>query len=623
MKIHTIKFLPGKREITVSSGKTLLEAARENGIMVAAPCGGRGLCGGCAVRISLPESLAATEEDRRHLSQEQIDSGFRLACQLKVKSDLTVHLAEKAEMPGAKLELLKVESEDIEPQGVPRKILFTVGVSSLEELNIPLEDALNQAFAPGGSRPVALRVIEEFASLVGQEQKRLTLIAEKDSLIGVEPGDTTGSLLAAAVDIGTTTIALYLCDLIRGKILASSAVTNSQSSYGSDVMSRIGYCAEKPAGLEQLGRLVREDLTGLLDQACAKAGEKAEHVYRWVLVGNTTMQHLFLGLDPSTLGRAPYLPLVNGAVDFIPHSLGLPGARCARGLFLPTVAGHVGADTVAVALAARLENIDNLSLAVDLGTNGEIVLAERGRLLCCSTAAGPAFEGMRITHGMRAESGAIDRFWISSDGEPGFHVIGNGRRARGICGSGLMDIAAGLLKAGIIDQSGWILPPEKIKDSPGAKLKKRLSRGENGQWQFVIDEYKEKGKTSRIILTQQDVRELQLASGAISSGISILLKLAGRSADQVDQLLLTGAFGHFLNPASALAIGLIRGVSLERIQSIGNAAGLGARLAAFSDEEAESACRIASRMKFVELGAHPDWNDEFSESMFFPEIPAH
>jgi len=623
MKSFKVKFLPGKREITVSAGKTLLDAARENRIMLSAPCGGRGLCGGCAVRIAGPAKLPVTEEDRRHLSRQQLDSGFRLACQLQLKSNLTVHLAEQAEMPTAKLELLKLESEDIQPSGVPRKVLFNVRESSLQELNIPLEDALRQAFPPGVKQPVALSVLEEFASLLSQGHKRLTLVTDKDSLIGTEPADTTGKVLGAAVDIGTTTIALYLCDLSRGKVLASSAATNSQSSYGADVMSRIGYCAQEPGGLELLSRLVREDLAGLLRQACSRAGQKVEHVYRWVLVGNTTMQHLFLGLDPSPLGRSPYLPLVNGAVDFNPLLLGLPGAKCARGLFLPTVAGHVGADTVAVALATRLENRDNLSLAIDLGTNGEIVLADRGRLLCCSTAAGPAFEGMRITHGMRAETGAIDRFWISSDGQPGFHVIGRGRRARGICGSGLMDIAAELLRAGVIEPSGWILPPEKIKSKAGDNLKKRLTQAENGQWQFVIDEYKEKGKTSRIVLTQRDVRELQLASGAISSGISILLKLAGRSAGDIDQILLTGAFGHFLNPASAVAVGLIRGVSLERIQSIGNAAGLGARLAVFSEKETESACRIASRMEFVELGAHPDWNDEFSQSMIFPETPAH
>lgn len=623
MKSFTVKFLPGKRKITVSAGKTLLEAARENRIMISAPCGGKGLCGGCAVRIAEPENLPVTEQDRRHLSPEQLDSGIRLACQLQIKSDLTVHLAEEAEMPRAKLELLKVESEDVKPRGVPRKLLFTVREPTLEELNIPLDEALQQAFPPGRRQPVSLPVLEEFASLVSHGHKRLTLISEKDSLIGVEPGDTTGKVLGAAVDIGTTTIALYLCDLVQGKILASSAATNSQISYGSDVMSRISYCAEKPGGLELLSRLVREDLDRLIHQACGQAGEKVEYVYRWALVGNTTMQHLFLGLDPSVLGHVPYLPLVNGAVYFNPCSLGLPGAVCAKGTFLPTVAGHVGADTVAVALATRLENCDNLSLAVDLGTNGEIVLADHGRLICCSTAAGPAFEGMKITHGMRAEPGAIDRFWISANGEPCFHVIGKGRRPRGICGSALMDIAAELLRAGIIDPSGWILPPEKIKGKPGVDLKKRLTQGENGQWQFIIDEYKEKGKTNRIVLTQRDVRELQLASGAISSGIRILLKLAGRTVDQIDQILLTGAFGHFLNPASALAIGLLRGVCLERIQSIGNAAGLGARLAVFSDEETESACRIASRMEFVELGAHPDWNNEFSESMIFPEIPSH
>ncbi|OGG00815.1 MAG: hypothetical protein A3F83_05690 [Candidatus Glassbacteria bacterium RIFCSPLOWO2_12_FULL_58_11] len=455
--------------------------------------------------------------------------------------------------------------------------------------------------------------------MVGEGHPELTLVTEQDRLIGVEPGDTTAQVLGAAVDIGTTTIALYLCDLAAGKVLSGSATANSQAAFGADVMSRISHCIESPKGLEQLGRLVREDIALLLGEACAEAGVEPDYLYRWVLVGNTTMQHLFLGLDPASLGRSPYLPRVNGAVEFQPAELGLKGAPCAKGVFLSTVAGHVGADLVAVALAAGLKENNGLSLAVDLGTNGEIVLADRGRLLCCSTAAGPAFEGARIRYGMRAEPGAIDRFWIDGKGEPRFHLIGDKKVPAGICGSGLLDLASELLRVGVIDTSGWILPPEKLKGKLARSLARRLETGENGQWEFVIFQALKRGEASRVTFTQRDVRELQLAAGAISSGIRILLKLTGRSPAELDQVLLTGAFGHYLNPASALRIGLISGVGLERIQSIGNAAGLGARLALLDTGKLEESCRLAAEMEFVELAALPDWQAEFTESMFFPE----
>ncbi|MCD6359598.1 MAG: DUF4445 domain-containing protein, partial [Armatimonadetes bacterium] len=461
--------------------------------------------------------------------------------------------------------------------------------------------------------------VVRFAEVVQSGNHELTLVLEDDRLIGVEPGDTRGKILGVAVDIGTTTIALYLMDLEQGKILASSASTNSQSAYGADVMSRIGYSMEQREGRELLTRLVREDVSKLARAACRQVGEKPEFIYRWSVVGNTTMQHFFLGLDPTPLGVLPYLPLVSGAVEFAPEAFGLPGASCARGVFLPTIAGHVGADTTGVALAARLHTCNSLTLAIDLGTNGEIVLAEPGRMICCSTAAGPAFEGARIQMGMRAVPGAIDRFWISDEEEVNFHVIGDNLPPRGICGSGLMDIASELLRCGVIDSSGRILPAPEQKGKLSRKLTDRLFQGKHGHWNFVIDEYQLEGRTHRIIFTQADVRELQLAVGAIATGIKLLLKKVDRCPEEIEQVLLTGAFGHYLNPASAIGIGLIRGLKLDRIHSVGNAAGLGARLALVSTEELRTAIRIAERMEFVELAATPNWQEEFAESMFFPK----
>lgn len=613
MAKHKIKLLPDGRRLTGRAGSPLLEALTDSGVRIYSPCGGRGLCGSCQVQIAGPGRPVSAEE-HRHLSRRQIEEGWRLACRQTLDCDLAVTLTESIDFAQAKIKLAELETGALSVRGVPRKVVFTPREMTLEELNIPFAEALAAALPPQVAPPARLELLRRFTDLLQEGHQQLTLVVERDRLVGVEAGDTTGALYGAAVDIGTTTIALYLCDLATGRIISGSARTNSQAVHGADVMSRIGFCHFQPDGLEKMRDLVRGDIQALADECCRKAGADIAQIYRWVLVGNTTMQHLFFGFDPFTLGFLPYLPLVNGAVSFDPADCGLAGASCASGHFLPILAGHVGADTVGVALAAGLDRAAGVTLAVDLGTNGEIILADNGRMVASSTAAGPAFEGMRIACGMRAEPGAVDRFWIGEDGEPGYHVVGD-TPARGICGSGLMDIAAGLLAAGVIDGTGWLLPPEKLPEAVPQSLAGRLEQADNGQWQFVVAD---PAGGRRVVLTQRDVRELQLAAGAISAGIGILLHKAGRQPKEIERVLLTGAFGHFLDPESALVIGLIREVPLERIQSIGNAAGLGARMALVDSQCFDRALAIARSMEFVELGAEKDWNERFTEAMIFP-----
>ncbi|MEA1997093.1 MAG: ASKHA domain-containing protein [Gemmatimonadota bacterium] len=610
-------------EFSVAAGKTLLEAARENKVLVNAPCGGRGLCGGCLVRVIEPRDVRVSDEDRRLLTDEQLGQGFRLACRLRVESDLTVRMPREDEIPRAKLDILALEKAEMKHEGLVEKYLFHPGESSLENLYIPLKDALLTCLPPGSDTAgseLPLEVVDKFAGLILDGRDCMTLLVRDNRLAGVEPGDTTDGTYGAAVDIGTTTIALYLCDLESGEVLGGSARTNSQAAYGADVMSRIGCCREGSEWRDRLTRAVREDIDSLTRQACKAAGVDERRIYRWVLVGNTTMQHLFLGLDPSPLGHSPYLPLVSGPVGFDPATVGL---ACSSGfseaVFLSTVAGHVGADIVAVALAAGLDRTEKLTLAIDLGTNGEIVLADSGgRMLCCSTAAGPAFEGAGLKMGMRAETGAIDAFRITDEGDTRCYVIGRGSSPEGICGSGLLDIVAELLRVGLIDKTGRLLPPGELPDEPVCrKLAGQLREGDSGQYSFVVSKA-DSGRAQEIILTQGDIRELQLAAGAISSGIEILLKIIGRTYGEIESVLLTGAFGHYLNPLSAVAVGLIRGVPLERINSIGNAAGLGARVALLSAEECRRSYRIAGRMEFVELATNPAWQEAFTEAMIFP-----
>ena len=614
----SVTFLPHNRTVEIKSGTTLLEAARENQFLIDAACGGRGQCGNCLVQVSGKPELPVTEEDSQHLSARQLEQGYRLACRLRVTTDLTVRLMQPEDTGRYKLKLLDLDAV-VQPDTGLRKLSFAYQKPTLRKIRIPLAEAIRQVLPPGqAASPQPLEVVENFADLLNKGAENLTLVLDGDTLAGVEEGDTRGKIYGVAADIGTTTLALFLCDYDDGSVLAARARTNGQAAFGEDVMSRISYCMENHTGREELSRIVREELSALATEACWEAGVDPAHIYRWTLVGNTTMQHLFLGLDPSCLGISPFLPLVNGSVEFDPVDLGLVGSRFARGVFLPTVAGHVGTDTVGVALAARLDECDDLTLAVDLGTNGEIVLAEQGRLLCSSTAAGPAFEGAKIRMGMRAVPGAIDRFWIEQDFSVRWHVIGEESSAKGICGSGLLDLVSELLRVGLIDKSGRLLPPEDLESEPGKHLSHRLIKDKQGQPGFLVGESSGSGQTHRVLINQRDIRELQLAIGAISSGIKILLKLADKSAEQIERVLLTGTFGHYLHPSSAAGCGLIRGVPLERIHSIGNAAGVGARAALLSKTELLRAGSIAERMEFVELAVQPEWQDEFAEAMIFP-----
>ncbi len=614
---NTIVFLPSNTTAPCNPDRTLLDLARELKLAMDSPCAGRGICGRCKVRIENGSNRPISPEERRHIRPGRLEAGWRLACRQQADPGLTVHLEQESSYDGrAKLGLRDQEKTGATPDGLPCKVLFTVQESALDNLDVPLDQALRQALPPGECHATDAAVLKEFASLVTGGNEQFTLIVDNGKITGAEPGDTTEKIFGAAVDIGTTTIALYLIDLTSGETAATVASANSQAPYGADVMSRICHCQDNETGLEQLGGLIREDFCRLATEACEQAKVSPEHIYRWTLVGNSTMQHLFLGIDPLPLGRSPFLPAVNGPASFSPSEYGLPCSRFGSAKFLPIVAGHVGADTVGMALAAGLDKADSLTLAVDMGTNGEIVLAdEHGRMIVSSTAAGPAFEGVKIVHGMRAEPGAIDKFWIEDDGTVGWHAIGDSTTARGICGSGLMDIAAGLINSGVIDTGGWILPAEQLEGKIPDKLLERLGSGPHNQRQFTITGQGE----NEIVLLQGDVRELQLACGAISSGIKILLGKLGRSPEEIGRVLLAGAFGNYMNPASALAVGMIRDVELELVEPIGNAAGAGARMALVSSNLFERACRIARRMEFVELGAEPDWNEQFTDSMFLPE----
>ena len=403
-----------------------------------------------------------------------------------------------------------------------------------------------------------------------------------------------------------------LLELTSGEQLASVSSLNPQSVFGGDLMSRIAFAQFDAGNLRKL----QTRIIGLLNQhvaeVCRASGVLPKWVYKVVVVGNTCMHHVLLGIDPSWVGLAPYAPVMRHALTLAAKDLFLKVAPEARVCLLPIVAGFVGADAVAVALATHIDEGDALRIAVDIGTNGEVLLGSAARLIACSAPAGPAFEGGQIRHGMRGALGAIDR--VTVDDDVRVHTIGEGD-ALGICGSGLLDLVAGLLDAGVIDWTGLIQVERRDALPPGLR-DRVLARGEERQ--VVVLRTGEAGAAREIVLTQDDVRQLQLAKGAIASGIAMLQHVAGVPAERIAELMLAGGFGNYLSIASAVRIGLIPALGEGRVRYVGNAAALGAQLCLLSEAERARADALARRIEHVSLAAHPDFEQIFVDCMNFP-----
>ena len=436
--------------------------------------------------------------------------------------------------------------------------------------------------------------------------------AGRDRVLAVERGDTAGMKFGLAVDIGTTSVVTTLLALDSGEQLGSVSSLNPQAVFGGDLMSRIAFAQFNPANLRKLHTRIVGLLNQHVEQVCRESGVLAKWIYKVVVVGNTSMHHILLGIDPSHVGLAPYAPVMRHPLVLPARELFLKVAPEARVCLLPIVAGFVGADAVAVALATRIYESAEVRVAVDIGTNGEVLLGSRDRLWACSAPAGPALEGGQIRHGMRGALGAIDRVEIADDIR--VHTIGESP-ALGICGSGLVDLLAMLLDAGVIDWTGLIQLEARETFPP--KLRARVEmRGEERL--VVVLRPGEAGARQEIVLTQDDVRQVQLAKGAIASGVAMLQHVAGVPDAGVTELMLAGGFGNYISIASALRIGLIPPLSKDRIRYVGNAASLGAQMCLLSEAERGRAAEVAARIEHVSLATHPDFERIFVEAMNFP-----
>jgi len=442
-------------------------------------------------------------------------------------------------------------------------------------------------------------------------------VRELKPCVSLDPDDSKGLLYGAAFDLGTTTIVGALLDLTSGDQAAYAARANPQIPLGDDVISRIGH-AGTDGGLDELRSLVVDCVNEMLAEMCGSAKVGTDSVYEITFVGNTTMNHILLRIDPTPLAHAPYeAVLLDGKVTPA-GELGIRIRPSGRVYTMPNVAGYVGGDTVGVILASGMHEHDGIQLALDIGTNGEIVLGGRGRLVACSTAAGPAFEGARIRHGMRAAEGAIEKVVI--DGDVRTNVIGGGP-PRGICGTGVIDAIAALLDAGIVETTGRMLPPSELPEGLNDALRRRVVE-RHDQTCFELVHAEDSATGEPICLTQRDVRQIQLGKGAINAGTNIILREYGASCDDLDAVLLAGGFGNFVRAQSAIRIGLLPDVPVGKVRFIGNAAGTGAKMVLAGKTYRRAAESLARDTEYIELAGRPDFQMEFAEAMLFPQREA-
>lgn len=614
MADFTVTFLPSRESVSVAADTTLLDAAAAAGLPLEAPCGGQGRCGKCLVKGAAGLS-EPTDIERRVLSPSQMGEGWRLACQARVTGEAEV-LAPDSSRAFKPTILIEGAAREIEVEPNVRKHSFRLPHPSNDDARADLTRIMD-AIGEGSLPPARLAPVRDLPRLLRSSGYHVTAVVAGGRLVAVEAGDTSDEAYGLAVDVGTTTVVAYLCHLPSGELAAVASDLNSQAQYGDDVISRIHAATSSEEDLLGLSSAVITVLNDLVERATHRAGIPATAIYEIAVVGNTCMTHLFLGVPPAGLGRVPFVPGFCAGQTLRAADLGISVNPAASVYVTPCIGGFVGADSVGVILAGELYGADGLRVAIDIGTNGEIILASGGEMYACSTAAGPAFEGATISAGMRASVGAIDAVHIDDDVR--YRVIGDAR-PRGICGSALVDAIAELVRVGVIADSGRMVRPKEA-DSLPEKVGRRLVENENGT-EFVLATADEGYGGEAITLTARDVREAQLAKAAIYGGIELMLEQVGAAPDDLDELLLAGAFGNYIRRESALAIGLIPSVPMERIRSIGNAAGVGARLVLCSVNERDRAEKVARRVKHVELAEREGFYDRFADAMMLRPLPA-
>ncbi len=601
-----ITFLPIDKKIPIESENTLLELAHIHNIPIQAVCGGKKSCGKCKVRIISTRSPlpSPTEREKEILGDILLRKGYRLACELVLQNDTTVYLPDET-LTSSIIALTDSKGRDhplaLRPdiQSYGLKISqsdFSVGKCDLAIIR----QKLYEEYGIRDSLADTL-VLEKIPSKIRKRSQTYCIFKGKKEILDmVDKPEVFGM----AFDIGTTTVVGYIFELQSGRLLNIQSALNPQIQYGTDIITRIGLCQQDRKNLHMLHSLIIECINRLIDKAIEPLKIKKDMIYEIVVVGNTAMHHLFLGIDPTYLSIAPYLPVFTDPFDIKAKRLGIDINPNGYIHLLPLKAGFVGSDAIACCISCGIHRSKKIDLLLDIGTNGEIVFGNRDRILCCSAAAGPAFEGGQIQWGMIAKEGAIEKVKIDrSTLSPNLMTIGN-REPVGICGSGLISLVAEMLRVGIIDERGRF----------NSDLKNpRIRQGRNG-WEYVLVF----GKENDIVITQKDISELQMAKAAIRAGIQVLMEIY--EVKGIHNIYLAGAGGNYIDPDDAIIIGLFPDQLSGKVIPIGNGAGKGACISLLNINKRREAFRISKSLEYVELSGNPRFNEHFINYMLFPVL---
>ena len=631
-----VLFLPSGKRGEFPKHTQLLDAARTLGVDIDSVCGGRGLCGRCQISCmsgtfqkhkmtSSPAHLSplVATEIKFNERKGPLPEGRRLSCHAELLDDVIIDVPPESQVHR---QIIRKDAEhrDIQLNTATRLYFVTLPESTLEDARGEaklLMASLESEWGLTDLRIETSELVKLQVALASGDRGVTVAVFESTQIIGVWSG-LFEAPRGVAVDVGSTTVAAHLCDLATGDVLSSASVMNPQIPFGEDLMSRVSYIMMHPEGAEAMSSAIQTALSKLFAELTDQLGETTDNILEVSLVANPIMHHLVLGINPINLGGAPFALTIDEAVTLKARDLGLDTHSQARLFVLPCIAGHVGADTAGVILAESPDSDDAMSLIVDVGTNAEIVLGNKDRLLVCSSPTGPAFEGGEISAGQRATAGAIERVRIDRETlEPKFRVIGSELwsteagfaestkelNITGICGSGIIEVVAEMFLAGIISEDG-------IVDGALAERSSRV-RPHGRTWSYVLH-FAEDETQRDIVVTQNDVRQIQLAKAALYAGIKLLMDKMGVSA--VDRIRLAGAFGSHISVEHAMVLGLIPDCSLDHVSSAGNAAGVGARIALLDHGAREGIQRTVNKAERIETATETDFQDYFVAAMAFP-----
>jgi len=607
-----LNVLPEDLWIRVRRGTTIFEALQEQGVDLESDCGGLGKCGKCKVRV-LSSIGRPYKDEWKFISEEEYRLGVRLACRRRINKDLQISVGE-ADSELEYVQILQVGERPlvrIDPL-VERKI---VGLprDAREERALSDLDRVKLAMGPGYQEVAAsLHGLRALPDLVRRGDFHGVAVILRDQLLGWQGWDAASRAYGLVFDLGTSTLVGKLIDLTDGSEIAAVSRLNGQYKYGSNVISRLGHLKQNPGALGRLHELLIRDINRIIQRLVDVAGVDPREVFVGVAAGNTTMQHMLMCVNPLGIAEAPFSPVLTEGLVLKAAELGLKLNPEARLYVMPVRSGYIGGDLIGVILASAAAEQDEVVMGLDLGTNGEIFLGNRKRMLTCSAAAGPALEGAQITHGMIARAGAIEAVTTGEHGLE-YRIVGN-VKPKGICGSGLVDLVAILLHHGLIDSQGLIRPSEAAPDYMNARVVER-----SGVPAYLVAPPEECQESRPIYLTQKDIREVQLAKGAIAAGIQALMDEAGVGLSEIHRVYLAGALGNYINAFSAMRIGLLPLLDPEVIVLLGNAASTGASMVLLSKAYWNKANQLSRTIEHVELSTRTDFNKYFTSNLNFPE----